>query len=199
MSFVDGRMYTVKQLSKNHPHWASVQDAVHRRTKPDYKRKYGPLVLQELYEVRWRRKPFPWSYYNEFKPKRRWFFHGTTQQSIIKILDEGFKIGPVRSGRMLGDGIYATYHAHKAESYAPEDYVLSVMIYAPHTLVVHPGQSLDAATIANASKKYHAVEVRTGVKVPGWTMKNHEICVYDVRRIIPRFILKFSSHKSSSA
>ena len=189
MKFSHGEMYTVKQLFKSHYHWNEIQQAINRRTKPGM----GPFNLKELYSVKWKTKPFPWSFNNYFKPNRRWFFHGTSQQTIIKILDGGFKVGPVytaKSGRMLGDGVYATYHTNKGRMYGKDGYVLSVMVCAPKTLVFHPSQQLDKNTIATAPQKYHAIEVRTNVVVNNWPMQNHEICVFDTRRVIPRFIIK---------
>jgi len=180
-----GRAYTIEQLSKNHPHWKGVQDAISRRTKPGTSR----LQLAELHEVRWVQKPFSWSY-RDFKKGRRWFFHGTRTASIARILNEGFKIKKARTGRMLGDGVYATYHTNKGKSYGPDGYVVSVMIYAPKTYVVGPGQSIAFKDLAKLCKTRQAIEVRTGAVVGGYTMQNHEICVYDTRHIIPRFVLK---------
>jgi hypothetical protein len=189
MKFRNGKIYTVQQLAKSHYYWNNIQAAINRRTKPGM----GSFKLKELYSVKWKRKPFPWSYSKEFKPHRRWFYHGTTQQTIINILDGGFKVSPVytaKNGRMLGDGVYATYHTNKGKMYGVDGYVVSVMVYAPNTLVFHPSQQLDKNTIDNASQKYDAIEVRTDVVINGWKMVNHEICVFDTRRVIPRFIIK---------
>lgn len=188
MSFRSGKMYTVHKLSPEHHFWPEVQTAVSRRAKPQA----GPLVLEELYDVRWRTKPFPWSWSREFKPNRRFFYHGTSRQAILRILDEGFKIRPARHGRFLGDGIYASYHTNKSRAYCPEDYVLSVMVYVPNTLVVHPGQSLGEAEIRSAPQHCDAIEVRTGAVVKGRLVKNHEICIFDPQRAVPRFILRIA-------
>lgn len=186
MTFRDGKLYTIQKLSTSHPYWQGVSAAIKRRTKPNA----GPLKLVELYEVRWRQKPFPWSWKRQFKPNRRWFYHGTTKQIIQRILDEGFKIPPPRHGRMLGQGVYLTYHTNKSIHYGPDGYVISVMVYAPNVLLVNPGQSIDQNQIQNAPLKYDAIEVRTGAIVRAWTMRNHEICVFNPLRVVPRFICK---------
>lgn len=193
MTFKSGRVYKAERLSDSSPLWKEIQNVVSRRTKAGM----PELQLQEVWDVKWREKPFPWSYYREFKPKRRWFYHGTYSHIIQNILDQGFIITSSASslhGRMLKDGIYATYHTNKGKLYAFDEYIISVMIYAPHCLVVERGQSIDEYDIIKASKEYHAIEVRTGsiIQYPQrtHTMANHEICVYDSRRIIPRFILK---------
>lgn len=191
MVFINGDLYTVEKLSRNHPDWNGVTDAIHRRTKSGQ----ASITVEEIYEVLWRRKPFPWSWTHQFRPNRRFFYHGTTITIIQRILDEGFKVGDATTashGRMLGNGVYATYHTHKGKMYAPDGYMLTVMVYAPNTLCIGPGQALDATTIANAPKLYDALEVRTNALVPNWAMHNHEICVFDTRRVIPKYILKVS-------
>jgi hypothetical protein len=190
MVFSDGLMYTVGKVAQSHQLWKEVEEAVTRRINPAAG--VGSLSLLELYDVRWRSKPFPWSYSNEFKPHRRWFYHGTDSYTIARILDEGFKIGTARTGRMLGDGVYATYHTNKGKSYGTDGYVISVMVYAPNSLVVHSGQFVDQSTITTTCLRYDALEVRKGAVVANYAMKNHEICVFDTRRIIPRFIIKIA-------
>ena len=59
---------------------------------------------------------------------------------------------------MLGDGVYGTYHTNKGKTYGTDGYVISVMVYAPNTLVVNPGQSIDQATITSAPSHYDALE-----------------------------------------
>jgi len=97
-----------------------------------------------------------------------------------------------KHGKMLGNGVYISYHSNKSKNYAPENYLLSTMIYAPNTLVVNPNDKLDLSLIDSLSKSVDAIEVRTNAIVGTWTMKNHEICVYDVRRVVPRFIIKLA-------
>jgi hypothetical protein len=186
MLFQNGRMYKVRQLARGHPVWGQIQDAIDRRTKPGS----GPLTLEALYDIRWIMKPFPWSYTYDFKPNRRWFYHGTSHATIQRILEEGFHVRHAAHGRMLGDGVYVTYHTNKGKHYGPDGYVLSVMVYAPNTYLVGPGESLDRGQIPSICQTYDAIEVRTGAQIDTWTMQNHEICVYDIRRVIPRFILK---------
>ncbi|NOZ91639.1 MAG: hypothetical protein GXO60_10195 [Epsilonproteobacteria bacterium] len=186
MSFQDGKLYRVTELTNTHPHWQGVQDAINRNRKSSSL----PYIIEELYSVTWIKKPFPWSWTKEFKPNRRFFFHGTSRQSIQKILDEGFKTSYTRNGKMLGDGVYITYHSNKGKNYAPEDYIISTMIYAPRTYVVHPNQTINQNAINTLSKRYDAIEVRTGSIVGSWTMQNHEICVYNPKRVVPRFIIK---------
>ncbi len=185
MSFQDGKLYKVVKLNKSHPHWKEVEEALNRNKKSS-----TPYVIEELYSVSWHKKPFPWSWTKQFKPNRRFFFHGTTRQSIQNILNVGFQTSYTKHGKMLGNGVYITYHSNKSRNYAPEDYLLSTMIYAPKTLVVNPNEKLDLTLINSLSKTVDAIEVRTNAIVGTWTMKNHEICVYDVRRVVPRFIIK---------
>lgn len=187
--FQDGQMYTIQPIARTHPYWQDIQEAVNRRTKPGH----GPITLVELFDVRWRFKPFPWSYSREFKPNRRWFYHGTSIANIQSILNNGFAVCQPHAashGRMLGDGVYATYHANKGKSYAPDNYVISVMIYAPNTYLVNPNQSLDLSQVTGLSSTYDALEVRTDSIIGSHQMINHEICVYNPLRVIPRFILK---------
>lgn len=189
LSFQSGRIYTVKKLSLHHPLWDQVRAAIARRTRSPA----GELGLIELYSVRWREKPFPWSWSREFKPQRRFFYHGTTRTAIQQILDQGFKVAPARRarhGHLLGPGVYATYHTDKGRRYGSDDYVLSVMVYAPDILVVHPGGAIDLSAIQQAPQRYDAIEVRTGAVVRGRTIQHHEICVFDPRRVVPRFIVK---------
>jgi len=198
MSFNDGLMYKVIPISKNHHYWNDIQEVVDKKINRRLRPQFGRLIITELYSVKWRKKPFSFSYYKEFKPNRRFFFHGTSKKTIIKILDEGFKVMPnFKNGRMLGDGVYVTYHTNKGKHYAPDNYVLSVMVYAPKTLVIGPGETITEAQIKAAANQYHAIEVRTGAiidypKKSPWTMQNHEICVFDPQRVIPRFILKLA-------
>jgi len=179
-----GRMYYISEVDKRERTFYEVQKAIDRKIKPGYNK----LKLQRLWRVRWREKPFPWSYNYEFKPNIRYFFHGTTVEAINNILDEGFKIKKPAHGRMLGDGIYLTYHTHKAANYAKDEYLLSCMVYAPNTIVINPGEKISNNQIAEYIKKYDAIEVRTGSFINNYQMKNHEICVYDTRRVIPKFI-----------
>lgn len=198
MSFRSGKLYKVKKLTRRHYHWNKIQDVVDKKINYRQKQKIGTVTIEELYDVRWRTKPFPWSWTIEFKPNRRFFFHGTSSNVIRKILDDGFKVVPAPNaahGRMLGDGVYIAYHTNKAMSFAKDDYLLSVMVYAPKRLVVHPGQSIDASDIKKARKKYHIIEARTGAIVKNWKLNNHEICVFDPQRVIPRFIIKLSQVK----
>lgn len=199
MPFNDGKMYTVSVVSKGNRYWNEVQKSVDEKINHRLKGQIGKYVIAELYDVKWRTKPFPFSYFKEFKPNRRFFFHGTSSQVIQKILDEGFKVTSVQAkhGRMLGNGVYLAYHTNKGKSYASDDYVLSVMVYAPNTLVVGPEESITEDQINKAATKYDAIEVRTGAIVKysnqqPWTMQNHEICVFDTYRVIPRFILKLT-------
>jgi len=185
MSFQNGNLYKVEKLNISHPHWKEVEEALNRNKKSSI-----PYVIEELYSVSWHKKPFPWSWTKQFKPNRRFFFHGTTKQSIQNILDNGFQTGYTKHGKMLGNGVYISYHSNKSRNYAPEDYLLSTMIYAPNTLVVNPKEKLDLTLIDSLSKRVDAIEVRTNAIVGTWTMKNHEICVYDVKRVVPRFIIK---------
>ncbi len=194
MTFQNGKLYTIQKLYPDHVHWKGVKKAVSRRTNAN-------ITLVELYDVRWRRKPFPWSYHKEFKAHRRWFYHGTSIANIQKILHEGFKVTPAitsHNGRMLGDGIYSTYHTHKGKWYGVDQYVISVMVYTPKILVIQKGQTFDNSQIPTILKSYDAIEVRRGstvvdpVQKRTCVMKNHEICVYDTRRTIPRFILKLA-------
>ncbi len=189
--FKSGKIYTVTHLSRDHRLWEGVQAAITRRAKPGV----GRLVLEELYDVRWRDKPFPWSWSREFKPGRRLFYHGTSRKIIQRILDDGFRIvstARAKHGRMLGDGVYATYHTNKGQAYGTDGYVLSVMVYAPNALVVQPGQTINLAEIQKAAQSCDAIEVRTGAVVRGRRIRNHEICVFDPQRVVPRFILKIS-------
>jgi hypothetical protein len=202
MSFSNGKMYTVSVVPKGHRYWSEVQESVDKKINHRLKGQIGKYVITEMYNVRWRVKPFSCSYFKEFKPNRRFFFHGTSSEVIRKILNEGFKVTSVQSakhGRMLGNGVYVAYHTNKGKHYAPDDYVLSVMVYAPKTLVVGPGESITEAQIKKAASQYDAIEVRTEaiVKYPNQTtiMRNHEICVFDTCRVIPRFILKLTHIK----
>ncbi len=188
MVFRDGAIYTVRQLYSSHPDWSGVERAIRANTHAG-----SPRRLLELYEVKWRAKPFPWSWLNEFKPNRRFFFHGTSVANIQSILDGGFRIMPAVNGKMLGNGVYFTFHTNKSCGYAPDGYVISAMVYAPNTLVVHPGYRISYAEIQAACLSYDAIEVRTGAIIcyPGqadWAMQNHEICIFDTRRVVPRFI-----------
>jgi len=185
MSFQDGKIYKVKKLDNSHRYWKNVEDAINRNKKSGTK-----YVIGELYLISWQSKPFPSSWTKQFKPNRRFFFHGTSKQSIQNILDNGFTIGTEKNGRMLGNGVYITYHSNKSRNYSPNDYLLSTMIYAPKTLVVNPSEKLDLTLINSLSKTVDAIEVRTNSIVGNWTMKNHEICVFDARRVVPRFIIK---------
>ena len=185
MSFQDGKLYKVKKLNRSHKYWQDVEDAINRNKKSGTK-----YIIEELYSISWHSKPFPWSWTKQFKPNRRFFFHGTSKQSIQNILDNGFTVGTAKNGRMLGDGVYITYHSNKGRNYAPEDYILSTMIYAPKTLVVSPNEKLDLTLIDSLSKAVDAIEVRTNSIVGSWTMKNHEICVFNPKRVVPRFIIK---------
>jgi hypothetical protein len=188
----NGKLYNVEKFSNIDVRWKDIEDAVHRRTKPGT----PELRVEEIYDIRWKEKPFPWSF-TEFKKERRWFYHGTSIQIINKVLDEGFKVvhnSQSKHGRMLKDGIYATYHTQKGKLYAPDGYVMSVMVYAQNRLTIKKGERIDEQQIISATKAYDAIEVLTGsiISYPNrlHTMQNHEICVYDSRRIIPRFILK---------
>jgi len=185
MSFQDGKLYKVEKINNSHPHWKGVEEALNRNKKSSI-----PYVIEELYDITWNNKPFPWSWTKQFKPNRRFFFHGTSKQSIQNILDNGFQTGYTKHGKMLGDGVYITYHSNKSRNYAPEDYLLSTMIYAPRTLVVNPNEKLDLTLISSLSKTVDAIEVRTNSMVGTWTMKNHEICVFNPKRVVPRFIIK---------
>jgi len=185
MSFQDGELYQVEKLNRSHYFWQDVENAINRNNKSGTK-----YIIEELYSLSWKNKPFPWSWTKQFKPNRRFFFHGTTKQSIQNILDNGFTIGHAKHGRMLGNGVYITHHSNKGRNYSPEDYLLSTMVYAPKTLVVNPNEKLDLTLINSLSKTVDAIEVRTNSIVGNWTMKNHEICVFDTRRVIPRFIIK---------
>jgi len=187
MSFQNGKKYNVEKLTSSHPHWQGVQKAIRQKAKLLNSNQY---IIDELYSVTWNKKPFPWSWTKEFRPNRRFFFHGTSKLVIQNILDEGFKISYTKNGRMLGDGVYITYHTDKGKAYATDGYIISTMIYAPNTLVVNPNQSLNLSQIPTLSKNYDAVEVRTNSIIGNWTMKNHEICIYDSRRVVPRFIIK---------
>ena len=186
MSFQDGKLYKVVRLNNNHPHWKEVEEALNRNKKSSTTH----YIIEELYSVSWHRKPFPWSWTKQFKPNRRFFFHGTTKQSIQNILDNGFQTGYTKHGKMLGNGVYITYHSNKSRNYAPEDYLLSTMIYAPKTLVVNPNEKLDLTLIDSLSKTVDAIEVRTNAIIGTWIMKNHEICVFNPKRVVPRFIIK---------
>lgn len=186
MQFRNGTKYSVRKLNQSHPHWQNIEKIVPKKSKAGT----GPYSLHELWDIRWRKKPFPWSYFGEFKPGRRFFFHGTDAITIQNIIDEGFKIVPAKHGRMLGDGIYATYHTNKVMLYGSDNYVISVMVYSPNRYCINPGQSVDGVAVQNAPNRWEALEVRTDSFVMGYKMKNHEICVYDTRRIIPRFILR---------
>ena len=186
MSFQDGKLYTVKKLTDSHPYWKGVEDAINRNKKSSS----SPYIIEELYSINWVKKPFPWSWTREFKPNRRFFFHGTSKHSIQNILNDGFKTSYTKNGKMLGDGVYITYHSNKGKNYAPEDYILSTMIYAPKTYVVHPKKIITRSSIDAFSKIYDAIEVRTNSIVDNWTMQNHEICVYNPKRVVPRFIIK---------
>jgi len=77
---------------------------------------------------------------------------------------------------------------------ALDDCILSVRVYAPKTLTIHPGKMLTKATHDIALKKQHAIEVRSGSKVHnkwgGTPMAHHEICVFDPIRVVPYFICK---------
>jgi len=181
----NGNKYTVKQLTKKNHHWAGVEEAIKRRTKAGVKK----LKLVELYEVRWKNKPFRFRF-SDFDQHKRWFYHGTSLSNIQSILNDGFQIKTAKNGRMLGNGIYATYHTQKGILYGVDNYILSVMVYAPKTYLVNKGQSIDAKFIKSVSNNYHALEVRSESIVIGYEMKNHEICVYDCTRIQPRFIIK---------
>ena len=185
MSFQDGKLYQVKKLNSSHRYWKDVENAINRNKKSGTK-----YVIEELYSLSWKSKPFPWSWTKEFKPNRRFFFHGTSKQSIQNILDNGFRVGSAKNGRMLGDGVYITYHSNKGRNYAPEDYILSTMIYAPNTFVVHPHQTFNLSSISTIARNHDAIEVRTDAIVGTWTMKNHEICVFNPKRVVPRFIIK---------
>jgi len=186
MSFQKGKLYKVEKLNSTHSHWKDVEKALNRNKKYNI----SSYQLEELYSVTWFRKPFPWSWTKEFKPNRRFFFHGTSRQSIQSILDSGFQTSYTKHGKMLGDGVYITHHSNKGRNYAPEDYIVSTMVYAPNTFVVQPNQTLNLNQINTLSKQYDAIEVRTNAIVGNWTMKNHEICVYNPQRVIPRFIIK---------
>lgn len=188
MSFRNGKRYTIKQLYSNHHYWNEVQEAVRRRAKPGT----GKLHLAELYDIRWRKKPFRWSWTREFRPHRRFFYHGTQLGTIPKILDQGFKLCVPVHGRMLGPGIYATYHTNKGQTYGAGGYVVSVMVYAPKTRTVHPGQSVSSTDIQRWKSRYDAIEVRTDAVILGWKMLNHEICVFDPRRVVPKFLIRIT-------
>lgn len=186
MSFHSGRLYRVTPLARDHPLWEAVQAAVARRARPES----GRPTLVELYDLRWQRKPFPWSWSQAFKPQRRFFFHGTSTGTVRRILDQGFRVAHSRHGRLLGDGVYATYHTDKGLAYGEENYLFSVMVYAPHTYVVHPGQAVERAQLQQTARRYEAIEVRSGALVGGHRIRDHEICVFDPRRVVPRFLLR---------
>jgi len=188
MSFQDGKLYKVKKLDTNHPYWKDVKNSLNRNKKSG-----TPYIIEELYSISWRYKPFPWSWTREFKPNRRFFFHGTSKDNIQNILDNGFQTGYTKHGKMLGKGVYITYHSNKSRNYAPEDYILSTMIYAPKTLVVNPKEVLNLSLVDSLSKTVDAIEVRTDAVVGAWTMQNHEICVFNPKRVVPRFIIKIKN------
>ncbi len=185
MSFQNGKLYQVEKLTRSHSYWSSVEKAINKNNKSGTN-----YIIKELYSLSWTKKPFSWSWTKQFKPNRRFFFHGTTKQSIQSILDRGFQIGYTKHGKMLGNGVYITYHSSKSKNYAPDDYIISTMIYAPNALVVNPSEKLDLSLINSLSKTVDAIEVRTNSIVGDWIMKNHEICVYDPKRVVPRFIIK---------
>ena len=194
MPFRNGKAYTVKFVSKNDRTFSDVQAAMDRKTKNGYNR----TILKDLWDVRWIKKPFSWSYSREFKPNCRFFWHGTSKQNIYDILDNGFKVGGSNTsksnGSMLGRGVYATFHTHKVAQYAVDGFVVSVMIYAPRTLLVTNGQTLTQKDHQAAYNQYHAIEVTSGAnvhnRIGGKAMINHEICVFDPIRVIPRYICR---------
>jgi hypothetical protein len=190
--FTNGKRYLVSKLDPSHKDWSVVERVLAKRNRA------GGFRLAELYEVKWRTKPFNWSYY-EFRKDRRFFFHGTQKSTIQTILDEGFKVVRGPRGQMLGPGIYAAYHTQKGRLYAPDAYVLSVMVYAPKTQTYGPTDTVTGAHIQALRKSHHAVEVRTGTvvstpdqrrggTVTPWKLRNHEICVFDPARVVPRYI-----------
>lgn len=185
----DGKIYTATPLNPKGKTFAEVQKAFNRRTSQGFGKK---VEIVESYDIKWKKKPFPYSYSKEFKPRRRFFYHGAPLATVKNILDSGFIIqSSARTGRMLGDGVYSTYHFDKSLQYAPEQYIISVMVYAPNTLLLNPNQQIDAGTIKSAPQKgFDAIEVRTDSIVMGHRMRLHEICVFSTMRIIPKFISK---------
>ena len=169
------------ELSSSSKNRQGVMDAVERRTKS------GIIRVNKVYDLKWTRKPFKWSYTREFKPNVRWFFHGSSDSNIQGILNTGFK--PSTDGK-LGAGVYATYHTDLSKSFARGGgYILSVMVYAPKTYLVDKGQSISKSEISKLRQKYHAIEVRSDGNV-GVKFNKHEICVFDHLRVVPRFLIR---------
>jgi hypothetical protein len=190
MTFQNGGLYTTSRLPRSDADWQTVAQVVAQKTKPGV----SPINVDDVFSVKWTRKPFPWSYYHEFRPHRRFFFHGTSRAVIQKILNEGFRVFPRPAGsqNLLGDGIYVSYHVNKSRRFSPDGYMLSVMVYAPRTYCVHPGQSLSVAELQQIRATYDAIEARSGAIIQGYPLQNHEICIMDPLRTVPRYVIKVS-------
>jgi len=182
MNITNGNLYTIKEISSKDKNYKGVIDSVIRRTKS------GNISVEKVYDVKWNKKPFKWSYFNEFKPKRRWFYHGSSDRNIQSILNTGFI--PSSAGK-LGPGVYATYHPELSCAFRRGgQHVLCCMVYAPKTYLVDKGKSISHnEVITRINKKYDAIEVRSSGSV-GVTFSSHEICVFEPTRIIPRFLIK---------
>jgi hypothetical protein len=197
MSLHGGQLYRIYEIDKDHHDWHGVVSAARRRTRKD-QNNHRPVGVKAVYSVKWRNKPFPWSYTREFKPSRRWFYHGTSESNIQSILNAGFQAS---QGGMLGQGVYAAFHSNKSLHYSypnskNEKYTISVMVYAPWTYCAQPGSTLGDFKLSLLRLFYQAIEVRTGAHVNarrgGTGMRYHEICVRDPRRVVPRFIIEWA-------
>ena len=77
-----GNLYYVERVNHKESIFEQIQDVLIRRTIP----REATLRLEELYNVKWTEKPFPFSYFKEVKPNQRFFFHTTTIQGVNDIL-----------------------------------------------------------------------------------------------------------------
>jgi len=182
----DGKIYTISSIPKKDKLFKDVYDIIKKQNKGVN----SIIKLEKLYNVKWRFKPFSWSYLNEFKPNARWFFCGVKEGKIQHILDEGFSTQPTDKYHLLGNGIYLSYHIAKALKDTDNNYIISCLVYAPRVLLKHPEESISLKEIQSAQNELDAIELRSNVYLSNKKLRFHQICVFDSKRVVPRFILQ---------
>jgi len=189
MSFKDGKLYKVEKLNKSHPYWYDIVNIINNKTNINIS-----YYIEELYSISWKHKPFKWSWAQEFKPNRRFFFCGISKSNIENILDYGFQ----SNIDIFRDGIYLTYHSNKAIDDSPEGYILSNMVYVPKSYVVNPYEEFNENEIDFIKNNFHSIEFRTNSIIQNLEVKNHTICIFNSNRVIPRFIIKVKKDNNLS-
>ncbi|MHA1407677.1 MAG: hypothetical protein ACTSSG_09910 [Candidatus Heimdallarchaeaceae archaeon] len=188
-----GTMYYMKEINSNSKEYNQIYNIVFSRKKP-----FDPLLeIQKIYDIKWKEKPFSWSYFNEFKPNRRWFFCGVDSDDVNSILNSGMQIRRKSDTNILGNGVYLSYHPFKAIEDSIDLHLLSCMIYAPNTFVFHPNQQITENDLKLASAKYDAIEIRSGALINGRQMTHHQICVFESKRVIPRYLIVFKDPRAT--